>query len=65
MAGVTSGNGAAGSVGCGSAFNRPGNRKLAGETLWDALIPLQPPPSKAKLARSKAKPTFLFDFTGA
>jgi hypothetical protein len=64
MAGATSGSGAAGSVGGGSAFISPGKRKLAGETLWDALIPLQPPPSNAALARSKANPTFLFAFTG-
>jgi len=39
-------------------------RNVAGETLWEALIPLQPAPSKAEPASRTTNPTFLFNFTG-
>ena len=31
----------------GHAFNNPGKKKLAGETLWLALMPPQPAPKSA------------------
>lgn len=41
-AGVIVGSGAIGSAGCGPTRRMPGNKKSSGETLLDALMPLQP-----------------------
>jgi hypothetical protein len=47
----------------GSAFSRPGSRNVAGDTLWEALMPLQPVPQEATPASKTANATFLFKFT--
>ena len=45
----------------GEADPKPGNRNVAGETLWDALIPLQPEPiNNAAADRTNANLPFIF-----
>lgn len=44
---------------------RPGTRKVAGETLWDALMPLQPVMDRVKAQEKAPIATFQFNFTEA
>jgi len=43
----------------------PGKRKVAGETLWDALMPLQPVRDRVRAQKKAAIATFQFNFTEA
>lgn len=51
--------------GVGSALSKPGNKKEAGETLWEVLMPLQPASSNASTgaATSHKYLCFQFNFT--
>lgn len=48
----------------GSFFMKPGRRKVAGDMLLEARIPLQPAPSASKATRTAARNHFQFHFTG-
>jgi hypothetical protein len=50
-------------VGAGSAFIRPGSRKVAGDTLWVALNPLQPEVSSKKAMLKTPAIIFQFNLT--
>jgi hypothetical protein len=63
MSGDGSGNVELGSSGFGSFWSSPGIRKVAGETLCDELIPLQPVPIATKAGTSSQPTAFLFNFT--
>lgn len=47
----------------GSALSNPGSRKVAGETLWLALMPLQPVLNNASTGMQLSPSTFQFDLT--
>lgn len=49
----------------GSALSSPGIKKVAGETLWLALMPLQPAADKAVAVSSANNVKFQFNFTVA
>ena len=42
---------------------RPGNRKVAGEMLFEAFIPLQPAASNTKLPHTVSRTIFQFNLT--
>ena len=47
----------------GSAMSSPGRKKLAGETLWLVLMPLQPALDNAVTASTVNNMKFQFNFT--
>jgi hypothetical protein len=47
----------------GSALNIPGRKKLAGETLWLALMPPQPAPMSASAAGIASHRNLHFNLT--
>jgi hypothetical protein len=64
MSGDCSGNVEFESAGVGSFWSSPGIRKVAGETLCDEFIPLQPVAIATKAGTSSRPTAFLFNFTG-
>jgi hypothetical protein len=54
---------ASGFCGGGSAFINPGRRKVAGETLWLAFMPLQPAVSSNALHAPIGKSSLRFNLT--
>ena len=46
-----------------SFFNSPGRKKLAGETLWLALMPLQPAPASGSAANRDSHRNFQLNLT--
>ena len=47
----------------GDALSKPGRKKVAGEMLWLALIPLQPAHNNASTGMQRIPSTFLFNLT--
>jgi hypothetical protein len=60
---LISGKVASGFCGGGSAFMSPGRRKVAGETLWLAFMPLQPAVSSNALHAQIGKSSLRFNLT--
>jgi hypothetical protein len=57
-----SAGGESGTAGRGSVCPKPGRKKLAGETLWEPLIPPQPAASNGT-AKTTSQTSFRFQFT--
>jgi len=58
-----SGNDAGALVEGGSAFKMPGKKKLAGETLWLALMPAQPAQASMNAANMAGSSKLQFNLT--
>ena len=63
MPGSSAGKVCSGARGGGSAFNNPGNRKLAGDTPWLALKPPQPAVKTRRLAHAAVRSSFHCNLT--
>src|SRR5438045_3654581 len=65
MPGSSAGNACPGRAGGGSACISPGRRKVAGDTLWDAFMPLHPATNNATAGIPASRRTFQFSITEA
>lgn len=63
MPGSVAGAAGSGTPGGGFAWSSPGSRKVAGDTLCVALMPLQPAPNKIIAGMQSIRNTFLFNLT--
>ena len=65
MPGSSAGNVRSGWAGGGSACSSPGRRKVAGDTLCDAFMPLHPASNSATTGIHASRRTFQFSLTEA